>query len=729
MKYQLIFFVTIFYFLNSYSQSVESPDSQFELNFFLDSKGRPHYNLHYKKNLIIGDSGLGFIINNEIDITTDNNTNIDADLIGDEINLLNGFSVISVTKNSKNENWEPVWGEESIIKNNYNELFVELKQNFSERFVNIRFRIFDSGLGFRYEFPTQTNLSTFIIKDEKTEFSMTGDHTAFWIPGDYDTQEYNYLESRLSEIEKKSIDFREQNVSMDRFSNWGVQTALMMKSSDGIYINLHEAALIEYSAMHLKYDPLKMSFESHLTPDAYGNMAYINAPQNTPWRTIIASDDPKDILRSRITYNLNEPNAITDTSWIKPTKYMGVWWEMITGQSTWWYTNELSSVRINETDYSNLKPNGTHAANNEKVKYYIDFASKHGFDALLVEGWNIGWEDWFDRKKDYVFDFLTPYPDFDIEYLNNYAKVKGISLMMHHETSGAVRNYERHIDRAYALMNKYGYKSVKSGYVGRIIPAGEKHYGQYMVDHYLYAIKKAADYKIMVNAHEAVRPTGVARTYPNHIGNESARGAEFRGSNANHTTILPFTRLIGGPMDYTPGIFEMDPRKNRPGFKPNLNETLPPGSVTTTLANQLGLYVVMYSPLQMAADLPKNYMKFPDAFQFIKDVALDWDKSIYLEAEPGRYITIARKEKNIEDWFIGNSNGYNKRVATVDLSFLEKDKKYIATIYRDHRKADYKTNPQAYVVESKKVTFKTVLKLLTVPAGGFAIKITPVQSK
>ena len=725
MKNLLIIISLAFFILNFYGQSIESPSAEFELNFYLDKNGRPFYNLTFNKEKIIGNSGLGFIINNEIDITTNNNNDVDVDLIGDEVNLLNGFSLISLSRSSKNETWKPVWGEESLIRNNYNELLVKLEQGFSGRLMNIRFRVFDSGLGFRYEFPTQKNLSTFIIKDEKTEFAMTGDHKAFWIPGDYDTQEYNYLESKLSEIKEKAIDFKEQNVSMKRFSDWGVQTALMMKTSAGIYINLHEAALIEYSAMHLEFDLSKMSFESHLTPDAFGNMAYINVPQNTPWRTVIASDDAKDILSSRITYNLNEPNAIEDTSWIKPTKYMGVWWEMITGQSTWWYTNELSSVRINETDYSNLKPNGTHAANNKKVKDYIDFASKHGFDALLVEGWNIGWEDWFDRKKDYVFDFLTPYPDFDIDNLNKYAKEKGISLMMHHETSGAIRNYERHMDRAYALMNKYGYKSVKSGYVGRIIPAGERHYGQYMVNHYLHAIKKAADYKIMVNAHEAVRPTGVARTYPNHIGNESARGAEFRGSKANHTTILPFTRLIGGPMDYTPGIFEMDPRKNRPGFQPNLNETIPPGAVTTTLANQLGLYVVMYSPLQMAADLPKNYMRFPDAFQFIKDVALDWDKSVYLEAEPGRFITIARKEKNSDNWFVGNSNGYNTRNATVDFSFLDGEKKYVATIYRDGKEADYLTKPQEYVVESKIITSKTKLKIRTVAAGGFAISVYP----
>ena len=700
------------FFLNA--QNLKSPDNNLDLNFSIDEKGRAFYSLNFHDKPVILNSGLGFILKDNVEW-----------MKIDTLDMINNFKIQNVTFDSVDEYWNPVWGEESKIRNNYNEMFVELQQIESERKFNIRFRLFDDSLGFRYEFPLQEKLGSFIVIDEKTEFAMAGDHTAMWIPGDYDTQEYNYTTSRLSEIEQKSIDFREENVSMFKFSNLAVQTALMMKSQNGLYINIHEAALIEYSAMHLEFNPVNMTFESHLTPDAYGNMAYMNAPHNTPWRTVIVSDDAKDILASRITYNLNEPSKIEDTSWIKPTKYMGVWWEMITGQSTWWYTNDLSSVRINETNYDELEPNDSHAANNKKVMRYIDFASEHGFDALLVEGWNIGWEDWFNKKKDYVFDFLTPYPDFDIEKLNNYAKKKGISLMMHHETSGAIRNYERHMDEAYSLMNKYGYKSVKSGYVGRIIPAGERHYGQYMVDHYIYAIDKAADYKIMVNAHEAVRPTGVGRTYPNHIGNESARGAEFRGSKLNHTTILPFTRLIGGPMDYTPGIFEMDPRKNRPDFTPNLNETLAPGSVTTTLANQLGLYVVMYSPLQMAADLPKNYMRFPDAFQFIKDVALDWDKSVYLEAEPGEYLTIARKEKGTDKWFVGNSNGYNKRDSEVDFSFLDKNKKYTATIYRDSKDADYAKNPQSYEVENITVTSKSKIKILSVPAGGFAISIFP----
>ena len=708
----IIFVLALLVSIISFGQSktvfkLQSQNKKFELNFGLDNDKRPNYSLKFMGRDVILESGLGF-------------------LLKDSRNMISGFEIINVEFDTKKEKWQPVWGEESEIENNYNEMLVLLNKIDEKTKMNIRFRLFNDSMGFRYEFPEQKNLGSFIIVDEKTEFKMSGDHTAFWIPGDYDTQEYNYTTSKLSEIQEKSIAFNEENVSMCRFSDWSVQTALMMKTNNNLYINIHEAALIEYSAMHLLYDPISMTFESHLTPDAYGNMSYMNCPHNTPWRTIIVGEEARDILKCRITYNLNDPSKIEDTSWIKPTKYMGVWWEMITGQSTWWYTDELSSVRINETDYSSLKPNKTHAANNKKVMRYIDFASEHGFDALLVEGWNIGWEDWFDKKKDYVFDFQTPYPDFDIKKLNNYANLKGISLIMHHETSGAIRNYERHMEDSYKLMNKYGYKSVKSGYVGRIIPAGERHYGQYMVDHYLYAIKKAADHKIMVNAHEAVRPTGVARTYPNHIGNESARGTEFRGSNLNHTTILPFTRLIGGPMDYTPGIFEMDPRKNRPNFKKNLNETIAPGSVTTTLANQLGLYVVMYSPLQMAADLPKNYIRFMDAFQFIKDVALDWDKSLYLEAEPGEYITVARKEKGSDNWFIGNSNGYNKRKSKIDFSFLEKNKDYKAKIYRDGKDCDYAKNPQSYEIEEIEINSKSEIEITTVPAGGYAISIFPI---
>ena len=699
-----IFFLAIFGADQLYAQTCLSPDGQISITFSLSSDGQPQYEMNLGETKVIRTSRLGFELKN------------DTDLISD-------FAIEDIQFDRFDNTWTPVWGEESQIRNHYNEMFISLKQSTTSRTMNIRFRVYNEGMGFRYEFPQQPNLGHFIISQEKTQFSLTGDHTAFWIPGDYDTQEYDYTTSKLSEIEKLFDSAVTDNASQEQFSKTGVQTALQMKSQSGLYINLHEAALINYPAMHLNLDPENYTFESWLTPDAIGNMAYMVAPQNTPWRTVIASFDAKDILASRITYNLNDPCAIDDTSWIKPIKYMGVWWEMITGMSSWSYTNDFTSIQLDSTDIKNANPNNTHAANNKNVKEYIDFASEHGFDALLVEGWNIGWEDWYGYSKDYVFDFVTPYPDFDVIDLTSYASSKGIQLMMHHETSGSTRNYERQMDKAYAFMKKHGYHSVKSGYVGNIIPRGEHHYSQYINNHYLYAVKKAADYKIMVNAHEAVRPTGLARTYPNLIANESARGTEFQafgGSNPNHTTILPFTRQIGGPMDYTPGIFEMDISKLNPENNSHVN---------TTLANQLGLYVVMYSPLQMAADLPKHYLKFYDAFQFIKDVEIDWDSTIYLEAEPGEYVTIARKDKKTEDWFIGNSNGYVKRKANVDLSFLEKDKKYIATIYRDHQKADYKINPQAYVIESKRVTSQTVLKLLTVPAGGFAIKITPIQSE
>ena len=700
----ILFFLAIFGADQLYAQTCLSPDGQISIAFSLSSDGQPQYEMNLGETKVIRTSRLGFELKNDTDLMSD-------------------FTIEDVQYDRFDNTWTPVWGEESQIRNHYNEMFISLKQSTTSRTMNIRFRVYNEGMGFRYEFPQQPKLGHFIISQEKTQFSLTGDHTAFWIPGDYDTQEYDYTTSKLSEIEKLFDSAVTDNASQKQFSKTGVQTALQMKSQSGLYINLHEAALIDYPAMHLNLDPENYTFESWLTPDAIGNMAYMVAPQNTPWRTVIASFDAKDILASRITYNLNDPCAIDDTSWIKPIKYMGVWWEMITGMSSWSYTNDFTSIQLDSTDIKNARPNNTHAANNKNVKEYIDFAAEHGFDALLVEGWNIGWEDWYGYSKDYVFDFVTPYPDFDVIDLTSYASSKGIQLMMHHETSGSTRNYERQMDKAYAFMKKHGYHSVKSGYVGNIIPRGEHHYSQYINNHYLYAVKKAADYKIMVNAHEAVRPTGLARTYPNLIANESARGTEFQafgGSNPNHTTILPFTRQIGGPMDYTPGIFEMDISKLNPENNSHVN---------TTLANQLGLYVVMYSPLQMAADLPKHYLKFYDAFQFIKDVEIDWDSTIYLEAEPGEYITIARKAKKTEDWFIGNSNGYVKRKANVDLSFLEKDKKYIATIYRDHQKADYKINPQAYVIESKRVTSQTVLKLLTVPAGGFAIKITPIQSE
>jgi len=546
---------------------------------------------------------------------------------------------------------------------------------------------------------------------------MTGDHTAFWIPGDYDTQEYDYTTSKLSEISAEFDGALSHNESQEQFSKSAVQTSLMMKSEDGLYINLHEAALKEYSLMNLNLDEENLVFESWLTPDALGNKGFLQAPTTSPWRTIMVSDDATDILASNITLNLNEPNVIEDTSYIKPIKYVGVWWEMITGKSAWNYTDDLPSVKIGETDFTKAKPNGRHAANTEHVKEYIDFASEHGFDGVLVEGWNQGWEDWYGHSKDFVFDFVTPYPDFDVEEIHDYAASKNVKMIMHHETSGAIRNYERHMDTAYAFMNKYDYPAVKSGYVGNIIPRGEHHYGQWAINHFLYAVQKAADYNIMVNAHEAVRPTGLRRTYPNLIGNESARGTEFQafgGNKPNHVTILPFTRLIGGPMDYTPGIFEMDISKLNPGNNSHVN---------STLANQLALYVTMYSPLQMAADLPENYMRFPDAFQFIKDVAVDWEESEYLEAEPGQYITVARKAKGTNNWFVGNVNGVTPRTTKIKLDFLEKGKKYTATIYADAEDAHYKTNPQAYKITTKTVTSRTKLKLDSAPAGGFAISI------
>ena len=702
-NYQFLFYLLLSLLFQQLSaQTCLSPDGQTSIYFSLSSSGQPQYEMKLGETTVIRTSRLGFELKNDTDLMSD-------------------FGVIDVQYDSFDNTWTPVWGEENQIRNNYIEMFISLKQSTTSRIMNIRFRVYNEGMGFRYEFPQQPNLGHFIVSQEKTQFSLTGDHTAFWIPGDYDTQEYDYTTSKLSQIEKLFDKALTDNASQEQFSKTGVQTALQLKTQTGIYINLHEAALINYPAMHLNLIPDTFTFESWLTPDAVGNMAYMITPQNTPWRTVIASFDARDILASRITYNLNDPCEIEDTSWIRPIKYMGVWWEMITGKSSWSYTNDFSAVQLEITDIKNATPNKTHAANNDNVKAYIDFASQHGFDALLVEGWNVGWEDWYGHSKDYVFDFVTPYPDFDVDELTSYASNKGIELMMHHETSASTRNYERHMDSAYAFMKKYGYNSVKSGYVGDIIPRGEHHYSQYINNHYLYAIKKAADYKIMVNAHESVRPTGLARTYPNMIANESARGTEFQafgGSNPNHTTILPFTRQIGGPMDYTPGIFEMDISK----LNPNNNS-----HVNTTLANQLGLYVVMYSPLQMAADLPEHYLKFFDAFQFIKDVAIDWDSSVYLEAEPGQYITIARKEKNSERWFVGNSNGELTRISEIDLSFLNESQTYLAKIYRDSEDSNYKTNPQSYTIETKEVTKQTTLQIKTVAAGGYAISLHPLN--
>jgi len=678
------------------AQTLQSPNRQLQATFSLDN-GIPTYQLVYKGKQVIKPSKMGLELFNDTD-------------------LIHNFSVTNTETSTFDETWQPVWGEEKEIRNHYNEMEITLLQKETERKMVIRFRLFDDGLGFRYEFPEQANLTHFVVKEERTQFAMTGDHTAFWIPGDYDTQEYDYTTSKLSEIRglmKQSIT---PNASQTPFSDTGVQTALMMKTDDGLYINLHEAALVEYSCMHLNLNDTTFVFESHLTPDAQGRKGYLQTPCVSPWRTIIVSDDARNILLSRITLNLNEPCKLEDTSWIKPVKYVGVWWEMITGKSTWAYC-DLPGVKLGITDYTKVKPNGKHGANNENVKKHIDFAAEHGFDQVLVEGWNIGWEDWFGNSKDYVFDFLTPYPDFDIGTLNDYAHSKGVKLMMHHETSSSVRNYERHMEKAYDLMNHYGYTAVKSGYVGNILPRGEHHYGQWLVNHYLYAIKQAAEHHIMVNAHEAVRPTGLCRTYPNLIGNESARGTEYQafgGSKPNHTTILPFTRLIGGPMDYTPGIFEMDIEKINPDNKSHVN---------ATLANQLALYVTMYSPLQMAADLPENYNRFPDAFQFIIDVAIDWDETKVLEAEPGEYITYARKAKGKNEWFVGCTNGYNGRESKIAFDFLEKGKKYEATIYSDTKASHYKTNPQAYQIRKMKVTDKSRLTQYCAPGGGYAIRI------
>lgn len=680
------------------AQQVSSPDKNVKLTFKLSAAGEPTYELSYKSKPVIKTSKLG--------IETK-----------DVAPMLAGFTVDQAETSNFDETWIPVWGEEKAIRNNYNELLVTLSQKDQKgRYIRIRFRVFNDGLGFRYEFPEQKELSYFIIKEERTQFALAGDHKAFWLPGDYDTQEYNTTTSKLSEVRGKMATAVTPNASQETFSPTGLQTPLMMKSSDGLYINIHEAALVDYSCMHLELDDKNMVLNSWLTPDAVGNKGYMQAPMQTPWRTVLVSDKAGDILLSRTIYNLNEPTKFKDVSWIKPVKYVGVWWEMITGKSSWAY-NDLTSVKLGETDYSKTKPNGKHAANTAHVKEYIDFAAKHGFDAVLVEGWNEGWEDWFGKSKDFVFDFITPYPDFDVKELHRYAASKGVKMMMHHETSGSVRNYERWMDKAYQFMVDNGYNSVKSGYVGDIIPRGEYHYGQWMINHYLYAIQKAADYKIMVNAHEAVRPTGLARTYPNLIGNESARGTEyesFGGNNADHTTILPFTRLMGGPMDYTPGIFQTKVS----AYNPDNNSF-----VHTTLVKQLALYVTMYSPLQMAADLPETYNKHLDAFQFIKDVAIDWDQTWVLEAEPGDYITMARKAKGKDEYFIGAITDENARTAEISFEFLPKGKTYTATIYADGDKAHYETNPQSYAIKTIKVTSKTKLKQKLAPGGGAAISI------
>lgn len=687
-------------------ETAASPNGKVVVRFGIDN-GRPYYTVQYDTKDVIKKSFLG------LELAKDKHASKGMK----ETSLMDGFELMQTIKTSHDDTWKPVWGETDEIRNHYNEMTVSLLQAKSNRNIKICFRVYDDGVGFRYEFPQQKDLNYFVIKEEHTQFAMAGDHKAWWLPGDYDTQEQETQESKLSEIRSRFHDaVNWSNSSVAVFSDTGVQTALQMKSDDGLYINIHEAACINYPTMHLNLDDKNMVFESWLTPDATGLKGYMQTPCNTPWRTILVSDDARNMLSSHLILNLNEPCKIKDTSWIHPTKYVGVWWEMIVGKNSWNYTDVFPSVQLGITDYSKAKPNGKHGATTANVKKYIDFAAENGIDQVLVEGWNIGWEDWFGHSKDYVFDFVTPYPDFDIDYLNKYAHEKGVKLMMHHETSSSTQNYERHLEAAFNLMNKYGYDAVKTGYVGDIIPRGEHHFSQSTNNHYMHVIEEAAKHHIMVNAHEAVRPTGLCRTYPNMIGNESARGTEyeaFGGSRPDHTVILPFTRLQGGPMDYTPGILETQLKT----WSNNQNY------VHTTLVGQLALYLTMYSPLQMVADLPENYKKYNDAFQFIKDVPCNWSRSIYLEAEPADYITVARQDKNSNDWYIGGKCDENGHKSVLKLDFLDKDYIYDCTIYADAKNADYKNNPKAYKITHRKVKKGDVLKLTMAPGGGFAISL------
>ena len=705
--------------------TLSSPDGKLEMSFHLTGDGTPEYTLDYDGSPVILSSGMGFELRGvlkaqKIDYNADGTVS-KSDWKPCE-SLHDGFVVESVERNSHDETWAPVWGEEDSIRNHYNELAVNLVQASTERRLVIRFRLFNDGLGFRYEFPSQKNLNYFVIKEELTQFAMTADHTAWWIPGDYDTQEYNYTQCRLSEISKHFKEALTGNDSQTPFSINGVQTSLQLRTDEGLYINIHEAALVNYPCMHLDLDPATLTFTSHLTPDAQGWKGRMQTPCKTPWRTIQVAPSATAQLASRMILNLNEPCALEDVSWIHPVKYVGVWWEMISGKGSWNYTDDFSSVKLGETDYSRSTPNGRHSANNANVRRYIDFAAEHGFDEVLVEGWNEGWEDWANCNKDYVFDFITPYPDFDIKALNDYAHSKGVKLLMHHETSASARNYERHMEEAYQLMNRYGYDAVKSGYVGDILPLGEHHYSQWLINHYLYAVTEAARHHIMVNAHEAVRPTGLCRTYPNLVGNESARGTEYQafgGTPPSHVTVLPFTRLNGGPMDFTPGIFVMDLASATGGRNTSW--------VNATIANQLGLYVTMYSPLQMAADYPEHYEQFMDAFQFIKDVEVDWRRSEYLLAEPGDYIVTARQGKKSGRWFMGGVTDENARTLSVPLSFLENGKTYEATIYADASDAHYRNNPQAYTITGKAVTSSDSLEIFMAPGGGFAVSFVEQQ--
>ena len=697
MRRFLLLIVSLLAVATGFAFDCQSPGGKVKLHVALTSSGQPQYSLTYKGKTVIKPSTLGY------------------ELIGAD-NLMDGFSVQTTQTSTFDETWHPVWGETKDIRNNYNELFVALKQDRTGRLMNLRFRVYDYGMGLRYEFPQQPN-AYFLVKEEHTQFALTGDHKAWWLPGDYDTQEYSTVTSRLSEIRKLFRSSISDNASQTQFSETGVQTSLQMKTDDGLYINLHEAACVDYPTMHLNLDDKNMVFESWLTPDSQGFKGYMQTPRTSPWRTVLVSDDARDMLSCKLTLNLNEPCKIEDTSWIHPVKYCGVWWEMICDNKSWSYTDELPSVVLGETDYTKVKPNGRHGATNERVRQYIDFAAKNGLDEVLVEGWNEGWEDWFGHSKFHVFDFQTPYPDFDIKALNDYAHSKGVKLMMHHETSGSVMNYERYLEPAYKLMNRYGYDAVKSGYVGNIIPRGEHHYSQIMNNHYLYCVTEAAKHHIMVNAHEATRPTGLCRTWPNLVGNESARGTEyekFAGNNPDHTVILPFTRLQGGPMDYTPGILETQIGTWKEGSK---------SYVHTTLCGQLALYLVMYSPLQMAADLPENYAKYDDAFQFIRDVAVDWDDSRYIEAEPGDYITVARRAKGTDNWFVGGKCDENGHRAVVKLDFLDPGRRYECTIYKDAPDADYEKNPKAYVITRQTVKRGQTIKVDEARGGGFAVSL------
>ena len=673
---------------------LKSPDGNVVVTFDMLRGGIPAYEMTYRGQPVIKPSNLGLVFKN--------------------FSATGDFRITGLDRSETRGNWAPVWGENSTIDDNYNAMTVQLMKKVDGRTfeMDIEFRAYDDGIGFRYLLPGSDG-TELTLTDEATQFAMPSDMTAWWIPGDYDTQEYEYVKSRLSEIRAHNTDDKIGNVSQTSFSPTGVQTSLMLKSDNGLYVNLHEAALVDYPAMHLDLDDSNMTFKAWLTPDRNGNKAELKLPFRTPWRAIMVSDKAVDILSSNLIYNLNEPNALDDTSWIHPTKYMGVWWEMITGKSSWSYT-DAENFDLATFDYSKAKPHGHHGANTENVKRYIDFAADNGMGQLLIEGWNVGWEDWFGKEKDYVFDFVTPYPDFDIDSLNRYAHSRGIKLMMHHETSGSIPNYERHMEDAYNLMNRYGYDAVKSGYVGNILPKGENHYNQNSVNHYLNAVKRAADHKIMVNGHEAVRPTGLARTYPNLVGNESAMGTEYRNMSPGHVTILPFTRLKGGPMDFTPGIFRMDIGSFVPGSTEHKK---------ATVANQLALYLTMYSPLQMAADLPEHYAEKMDAFQFIKDVPVDWHKSKYLDAEPGEFIVVARQDKNSDDWYAGGVTNGDARDYQLSLDFLEPGREYRATIYADAPDADYATNPEAYAITTRDVNASTILPMHMARGGGFAIRL------